>query len=231
MADQFAAVDVSDVRVVVRAETAEAFAAAAPASRVIAIDDASGAFGSATSLLRALDRIQAADEPTANVLMLDGDLVFEQAFLDAVASAAATAARPTLFVVESVNGDPEEVRVYADDDGMPCLLGKDVPSRLADGCTLLGESAGVVFIPASEIDRVRQTIRWASGETAGRRPLRLVEHEDVWQALMALRRMDAVVIDRHVGRPVIFAECDDAADYRHILDEIWPAVLRIDGER
>lgn len=80
------------------------------------------------------------------VLLLDGDLVYEQRLLSTVLDAAA---KTSIVVCPSTAADSEEVRVYGS-PSQPCLIGKGLGLPITTGLELLGELTGIWRIEPAE---------------------------------------------------------------------------------
>lgn len=184
--------------------------------------------GSSLSLLCGLDAARAWGGSSAGTLIMDADIIYESALLDAVA---ARFDRSRLFTIDRVAGDKEEVRVYGHSEDQPVLIGKGLSSALTSDLALLGESLGIIYLAPAEVRYSTDLIRWLAGEPPGLRAFGFSgmtsEHEEVWQYLFSLGRL---VVGRLPGS-VLFSECDSPEDYARIRADLFPAIVQRDRER
>jgi choline kinase len=162
---------------------------------------------------------------TEPVLLLDGDLVYEQRLLSTVLD---TATRTSIVVSPITAADSEEVRVYGS-PSQPCLIGKGLAPPITDGLELLGEFTGIWRIEPAEHELVRGLLTWLVGIPGASRPFGFSkiasEHEELAQYMMTLKRLAVVVLPADI----LFAEGDTPEDLDRIRTELYPAVVARDA--
>jgi len=158
------------------------------------------------------------------LLLLDGDLAYEQQVLSGIAG---HQAGTRLLVAPEVCGDEEEVRVYGR-HGEPCLLGKGLGPPVTAGLGLLGEAAGIIRFDPREHALVRGLLDWLVGRPGGAPGHGYAgiasEHEELSQYLMNLGALGAEVLP--TGR--LFMEVDFPAEFEKLRREVYPAILERD---
>jgi choline kinase len=184
--------------------------------------------GSSLSLLCGLEAAQAWGGVGTRALIMDADIVYERALLDAVAE---SCDRSRLFTIERAAGDTEEVRVYGHSPDKPVLIGKGLSPTLISDLVLLGESLGIIYLAAAEVSYCTHLIRWLAGEPPEVKGFGfsglLSEHEEVWQYFFSLGRLDT----ERLPASLLFSECDSPDDYAYIRKDLFPAILERDRKR
>ncbi|KOT31434.1 hypothetical protein ADK41_31015 [Streptomyces caelestis] len=182
--------------------------------------------GSSVSMLAGLRALLAWRPQGARTLISDADIVYESALLDHVAAARGS----RLFTIERTNGDAEEVRVYGRSPAEPVLIGKGLSGGITGGLDLLGESLGLILLDAADTVSVTELTLWAVGSPPRLRPYgyggRLSEHEEMWQYLFALGRLQV----SRVPGDLLFSECDFPEDHVFVREELFPAIMRRDRD-
>jgi hypothetical protein len=130
--------------------------------------------------------------------------------------------------------DDEQVLVYGS-LGAPRFMGKGLTPALVAGEPCLGEATGIVKYAPGDHQLMRAVTDWMLGdpdapEGTRRRngygpARRATEHEELTQRLMQLGVLDCVQFS--AGLP--FMECDDAAEYRVLRQEFYPALLALEA--
>lgn len=219
-----AEVGVVTVVIVAHPGNADQLRAAAGRSASVIECDAGEHAGSAASLRTALDLLVGQRRGGQSVLVLDADTVYERRLLRTVRS---ECTRSTLFSIDRVGGDEEEVRVYGSAEA-PVLLGKGLPTSLVPPWSLLGESLGLVYLAPEQAALAHDLLSWLLGAPAGTGFGALgngLEHELVWQLMFALRQLSVTTLSAELT----FAECDTPADYDHVLHETYPQIVDRDA--
>ena len=182
--------------------------------------------GSSLSLLCGLEAAFVRNTGGAGVLVMDADIVYENALLDELWS---RCDESRLFVIDRVAGDIEEVRVYGRSPSEPLLIGKGLPPALTENMVLLGESLGVIYLAPSEQEYCAALIRWLAGEPPLRKGFGFSgaqsEHEEIWHYLFCLGRLAA----GRLPGSLLYAECDSMDDYAHIRTTVFPAIEAREG--
>src|SRR6185369_11143633 len=119
-----------------------------------------GQTGSTVSVLAGLDHVVEVSGLLTSTLILDADIVFERALLNWIV---ADCVASRLFTVDRTAGDEEEVRVYADHNHRPVLIGKGLDRRLTSDLVMQGESIGIIYISPAELQLVRSLSEWLTG--------------------------------------------------------------------
>lgn len=162
------------------------------------------------------------------VLLMDGDLAYEQAVLDTIVQA--PAGRSRMLVAPAVEEDSEEVRVYTR-NGAPVLLGKGLQSPVIDGLELLGEATGIVRFEPDEHPLVRALLDWLvgiPGRSSGYGYAHIAsEHEELSQYLMNLQRLDAMTLPKEL----LFMEVDFQEEFDELRSRMYPRILDADAAR
>ena len=163
------------------------------------------------------------DEP---LLLMDGDLAYERAVLDAILKVPPGPSR--MLVCPVTNKDTEEVRVYAR-DGQPTLLGKGLESPLTDGLELLGEATGIVRIEPEDHRLVAAMLDWlvgVPGQSSGFGFAHIAsEHEELAQYLMTLRRLETIML----REDLLFMEVDFQEEFDALRSQMYPRILAKDA--
>jgi choline kinase len=168
---------------------------------------------------------------TRQTLLMDADIVYDARVLQALLDAPARTS--TLVARRHKDGDDEQVLVYGTETA-PRFLGKGLSPQLVGGAACLGEATGIVKLAPEDHGLARAALDWMLGDPgapAGTRrhngygpARRATEHEELSQRLMLLGRMACVCFD-----PVLpFMECDDAAEYRTVREQFYPALLQLE---
>jgi len=162
------------------------------------------------------------------VLLMDGDLAYEQAVLDTIVKAPAGNSR--MLVAPAVEEDSEEVRVYSRGE-TPALLGKGLGPPMTDGLQLLGEATGIVRFEPQDHALIRSLLDWlvgVPGQSSGFGYAHIAsEHEELAQYLMTLQRLDAVAL----AADLLFMEVDFQEEFDALRAEMYPNILRKDAAR
>jgi choline kinase len=162
------------------------------------------------------------------VLLLDGDLAYEQAVMDAVVSAPP---KTSLVICPSINEDSEEVRVYGTADGTPHLIGKGLGLPITAGMVLLGEATGIVRYEPEDHALVRALLTWLVGtphQTRGFGYAKIAsEHEELSQYLCNLKRMGTHVLPKELS----FMEVDFQEEFELLRGRVYPRILERDSAR
>jgi choline kinase len=181
--------------------------------------------GSSLSLSFALHAInRRAPDNFPNVIVMDGDIIYERRLAKLVVD---HAARSALFVTPNISDDDEEVRVYAR-EGRPILIGKGITKSMADGLTLAGESLGMIKLISKDLPMLFSLTTWLAGSPTESRAFgyskQRSEHEEIWQYLFNLDRLavDAVPAD------IVFSECDNSEDVAFIQEVVLPKIVAND---
>ena len=155
-------------------------------------------------------------------LILDGDIVYEQALIDAVVGAPGST---KLAVTPVVGDDPEEVRIYGDGSA-PRLIGKGLCPPLTDGLRLIGEATGIWRVAAQDHALLRALLGWLVGTPGGGDGFGFAgvasEHEELAQYMITLGRLSAIRLDSEL----LFMEADFVSDVERIREEVYPEILR-----
>jgi len=187
--------------------------------------------GSSVSMLAGLRAALAWRPQGARTLVTDADIVYERGVLDRIAAESVAGGGASLSVVKRVSGDSEEVRVYGLSAGRPLLIGKGMTDAMTQGLSLLGESLGLISLDAPTARLTTEITEWIVGDPPRRRPYgysgRLSEHEEVWQYLFSLGRLELT----EFPGSLLFSECDFPEDYRTIREELFPRIARADTGR
>jgi choline kinase len=220
---------ISNIFIVVTKDLSDSFMSyKEPGIRVIISPFSGMGVGSSLSLLCGLEAVLESDSQ-AEVLVMDGDIAYENTLMNAVAGY--SAGESCLFVIDRIAGDDEEVRVYSDAANRPVLIGKGFPPQVSGELNLLGESIGIIYIDLGSTGYCRDLIYWIAGfppqvKGFGYSGVKS-EHEEVWQYLFNLGRLNV----RQLSGNLLFAECDTPNDYKHIRENIFPAIRERDGGR
>ncbi len=167
---------------------------------------------------------------TEPLLLMDGDLAYEQAVLDTIVNAPAGPSR--MLVCPTTREDSEEVRVYAR-SGVPALLGKGLQSPMTDGLELLGEATGIVRFEPADHALVAAALDWLvgiPGQSSGFGFAHIAsEHEELAQYLMTLQRLQTLTLPGEL----LFMEVDFQEEFNELRSSMYPAILDRDasGER
>ncbi|WLQ32826.1 Sden_1164 family protein [Streptomyces castrisilvae] len=192
---------------------------------LVVIDSGQGTTGSSVSMLAGLQSLLRWRPHGARTLVTDADVVYERLLMDHVRALDGS----QLLTIDRVNGDGEEVRVYGRSADEPVLIGKGLDSGMTRDLELLGESLGLILLDAAGTVSAADVTRWIVGEPPAVRPYgfggRLSEHEEVWQYLFTLGRLPAA----QLPGSLLFSECDFPADYQHVQDVLFPAILERDA--
>jgi choline kinase len=162
------------------------------------------------------------------LLLLDGDLAYEQAVLRLIADDRSPRSR--LFISPTINEDSEEVLVYAR-NGHPTLIGKGLGAPITDGLQLLGEATGIVRFEPEDHSLVASLLTWlvgVPGQSSGFGFARIAsEHEELAQYLCTLQRLEAVPLPPDL----LFMEVDFQEEFDHLGSRVYPEILRKDSGR
>ncbi|MER8235559.1 Sden_1164 family protein [Streptomyces sp. NPDC094049] len=192
---------------------------------LVVTGESPGRTGSSVSMLAGLRALLRWRPDGARTLVTDADVVYERSLMDHVGALDGS----RLLTIDRVNGDGEEVRVYGHSADEPVLIGKGLNQGMTHGLELLGESLGLILLDARGVASAADVTRWIVGSPPDVRPYgfgaRLSEHEEVWQYLFTLGRLPV----SQVPGSLLFSECDFPADYRHVQDFLFPAILERDA--
>lgn len=159
------------------------------------------------------------------VLLLDGDLAYEQAVIDTIVQAPAGT---RMLVCPATAEDSEEVRVYGMPDGTPRLLGKGLAAPVTDGMVLLGEATGIVRFEPEGHRLVRALLTWlvgTPGVSNGFGFARIAsEHEELSQYLCNLGRMGTMLLPSGL----LFMEVDFQEEFDLLRARVYPGILERD---
>jgi choline kinase len=163
--------------------------------------------GSAHSWAVAVGGPQAILDGESRVILMDADILYDVDLFEHLSRAEGNRSK-TLVCPDYPPGD-EEVLVFSDKGRAehPRMHGKGLLfTLLTRGLTCIGEATGVVLWEPHDHDLVSAVTDWAMRYSTAK--LRS-EHEDVTGMMMALGRMDAVLLP--AGFP--FMEVDTPEDY------------------
>ncbi len=162
---------------------------------------------------------------TAQTLVLDGDIVYEQRFL---ATALEKSEHSRAIITPRTSADSEEVRVYAK-AGVPHLLGKNLLPPVTDGLELLGESAGAWSFAAQDQALVRGLLTWLVGLPVEGTPFSYAklrsEIEELAQYMMTLGRLSSALLPADV----LFMEVDFPADLKRLREDLFARICAHDA--
>ncbi len=211
---------VDDIVVVLSEEVARA--TTVDGATVVVNPFDTGASGSTLSLLCAFE--SAHIDTAHDLLVADADIVYERELLDWIVD---RGDRSAVFVTPNIAGDDEEVAVYGDRRG-PRLIGKGLPPEVTGDLVLEGESLGIISLASTDRPFFRATARWLAGwppSAAYGYAKERSEHEELWQYGFNVGRMTALVVPSQY----LCAECDTPEDYRHVCEQLYPAIVSRDG--
>jgi choline kinase len=159
------------------------------------------------------------------VLIMDGDIVYEQRLLDTVIRAGG---RTAIFVVPAVQDDAEEVRVYSDRTG-PRLVGKGLSARLTDDLELIGEATGIWRVAPEDHALFKALLTWLVGRPDGSAPYGFAgiasEHEELAQYMITLGRLEA----QRLNPDLLFMEVDFRDELERVRNQVYPKILKKDA--
>ncbi len=151
----------------------------------------------------------------SKVVLMDADILYEPAVLDALDAGAGGVSRT--LVCSEFRESNEEVMVFGE-GRRAAMHGKGLlRTGLTAGLTCLGEATGMVLFDPADHALVRSATDWCMRySTAKERS----EHEDITQRLMLVGRVEAACF-----RDLLFMECDTPDEYEHLTTEFYPRVL------
>jgi 2-aminoethylphosphonate-pyruvate transaminase len=193
------------------AEQFERFAAGRPGVRTI-LNDRFATSGSMASLARALDAADADD--SADVLVLESDIVYERRALSAILASAASDA--TLLSGRTGAGD--EVWVCA-----PAGQLQTMSKRAADIPSIAGEFVGITRLSAEGTRAMRRAFAAFVARCGHER----MDYEtDALVEVAAERAIATVLVP-----DLVWGEIDDERHFARVTGQVWPSLQEFRNAR
>lgn len=151
----------------------------------------------------------------SRVVLMDADIFYEPAVLDAL-DRGAPSGRSSTLVCSEFRESNEEVMVFG--RGRDALVhGKGLlGTGLIAGLESLGEATGMLLWEPGDHALLREATEWCMRYSTAKQ---FSEHEDITQRMMMAGRVEAVTF-----RDLLFMECDTPDEYAFLTREYFPKV-------
>jgi len=153
----------------------------------------------------------------SRVVLMDADILYEPAVLDAIAEAPSRSS--VTLVCSAYRESNEEVMVFGHAAERRAVMhGKGLlRSRLTGTLDCFGEATGIVLFAPEDHALVADATEWCMRySTAKERS----EHEDITQRMMNVDRVGVASF-----ADLLFMECDTPEEYEQLTTELYPRVL------